>query len=51
MSFGIVWDVQAYRKLEQIWDAAEVVGPAVDAFDEIERRLIDNPEQCDGRAS
>ena len=45
MNYEVVWDVVAYRKLEQIWDAAEDLGPAVDAFDEIERRLAsDDPD-------
>ena len=44
MNYDVVWDVQAFRKLEQIWDQADDLGPAVDAFDEIERRLADDPE-------
>lgn len=44
MNFEVVWDIVAYRKLEQIWDAAADLGPAVNAFDEIERRLADNPQ-------
>ena len=45
MSYDIVWDVTAYRKLEKIWHDAMPIGPAVDAFDEIERRLSESPEQ------
>ena len=45
MTYDIVWDVAAYRKLEKIWSEANPIGPAVDAFDEIERRLSESPEQ------
>ena len=45
MSYDIVWDVAAYRKLEKIWSEATPNGPAVDSFDEIERRLSESPEQ------
>jgi hypothetical protein len=52
MNYDIVWDVKAYRKLEQIWDKATPIGPAVDAFDEIERRLRLNPAtEGESRAS
>ncbi len=44
MSYEVVWDVQAYRKLEKIWDETQDIGPAVNAFDEIERRLSQQPE-------
>jgi hypothetical protein len=51
MNYDIVWDIKAYRKLEQIWDEATPIGPAVDAFDEIERRLRLTPtEEGESRA-
>ena len=46
MNYDIVWDVAAYRKLQRIWDEAMPIGPAVDAFDEIERQLSESPEQA-----
>jgi len=45
MSYDIVWDVRAYKKLETIWSDTTPIGPAVDAFDEIERLLSRSPEQ------
>ena len=45
MSFQVVWDMEAYRKLEQLWENVRNIGPIVDAYDEIERRLSDEPEQ------
>jgi hypothetical protein len=45
MAFDIVWDAKAYRKLKDIWAHARPIGPAVDAFDEIERRLSQSPEE------
>jgi hypothetical protein len=50
MNYDIVWDVKAYRELEAIWDKAIPIGPAVDAFDEIERLLTNDPtEQGESR--
>ena len=40
MSYQVVWDADAFRKLEQMWEDAPDVGPVVDAFDEIERRIV-----------
>jgi ParE-like toxin of type II ParDE toxin-antitoxin system len=45
MRYDIVWDVDAYKKLEKIWSETTPIGPAVDAFDEIERLLSKLPEQ------
>ena len=44
MSYDIVWDVSAYQRLEKFVRDAPI-GPAVDAFDEIERLLRKLPEQ------
>jgi len=52
MTYHVVWDVEAYRKLEQIWTHAADIGPSVRAFDEIERLLATAPEeQGESRAS
>ena len=45
MDYEIVWDVAAYRSLEEIWSKKTPIGPAVDAFDEIERRLSESPDE------
>jgi hypothetical protein len=45
MSYRVVWDAVAYRKLERIWTEADDIGPTLHAFDEVEALLQDEPEQ------
>ncbi len=38
MSYQVVWDMEAYRRLEQLLANERDIGPIVDAYDEIELR-------------
>ena len=51
MMYHVVWDVEAYQKLEHIWTYASDIGPAIRAFDTIEELLTAAPEdQGESRA-
>lgn len=45
MSYDLVWDVEAFRKLERIWYETTPLEPVASAFDELERRLILSPDE------